>query len=440
MTSPDDRSSPQAPSRRAGDQPQILLATPGSPASAAGWWAERVGPVWPAGEARPAVRGVRLSDLNERMDVRLLVERSCAVLLLADAPADLPGLMRAAAVIREAGRTGVALLHAPSEAARARLEQAGLMVQDRTACERTLAGVLCGLARAARTLRDLEGELAVASRLQAGARAWIRRVDEELHVAARMQRDLLPRRMPEVGPFRFAALFKPLWHVSGDIYQVQRLDEHHLGFMIADAMGHGVRAAMAAMILAHGLVMKDITPDGYSILHPAEALARLNAEMLRHPSQAMRFASALCGVLDTRDGTLDLSGAGHPHPLLLADGNTRRVELDGPLLGVFDDARFKRVRLTLAPGEALAVYTDGLEAALGAGRSVTDQLTPDATFCSGIARALTPDQPLDDALMALSLAIDSRAGSLHRADDVTVLALRHDRPAASGTLPWPAAA
>jgi sigma-B regulation protein RsbU (phosphoserine phosphatase) len=440
MTSPGDRSTPQAPSRRAGDDPLLLLATPGSPAAAAGWWAERVGPLWPTGQPRPTVRGVRLADLTERMDVRLLVERSCAVLLLADTTTDLPGLMRAAAVIREAGRTGVALLHAPSEAVRARLEQAGLMVQDRTACERTLAGVLCGLARAARCVRELEGELAVASRLQAGARAWIRRVDEELHVAARMQRDLLPRRMPEVGPFRFASLFKPLWHVSGDIFQVQRLDEHHLGFMIADAMGHGVRAAMAAMILAHGLVMKHIAPDGYSILHPAEALTRLNAEMLRHPSQAMRFASALCGLLDTRDGTLDLAGAGHPHPLLLDHTGTRRIELDGPLLGVFDDARFAAVRLTLTPGQALVVYTDGLEAALGAGRSATDQLTPDGAFCARLAETLAPDQPLEDALLALSGTIDARAGSLHRADDVTVLALRHERNATSASLPLPAAA
>jgi serine phosphatase RsbU (regulator of sigma subunit) len=438
-TPPTDGAARATPGARASGQntpqtnaPVLLLVSDEQPAAQGGWWAERVAPVWPGEQARPHVRTALLSDLHERLDAKVSVERSDAVVIVAGDATPLGALMRAASVLREAARTGVVLLSDAAPGVRARLEGVGLLVQDRQTDPRTLAGLLCGLMRSTRTVRELESELATSAKLQAGARRWIRRVDEELHMAARMQQDLLPRSMPESGAFRFGALYRPLWHVSGDIYRVCRADEHRVSFMIADAMGHGVRAAMSAMILAHGLVIKDITQGGHRVLGPGEALARLNEEMLRHPSPSMRFASALCGVLDTRTGHLELAGAGHPHPLLVERdpaqphaGRLRRIDMDGPLLGVFEGGQFPVTSLQLHPGQTLAVYTDGLEAAFDAQRGANDDLAPDEPFCQRLIDTLaSPVSSLDAALEQLGAWIDGAAGSLHRADDVTLLALR----------------
>src|SRR5580698_3113148 len=69
------------------------------------------------------------------------------------------------------------------------------------------------------------------------------RLDEELRLAARLQQDFLPKTLPRLGPVRFQTLYRPAGYVSGDLYDVFRLDEKHVGFYVADAVGHGVPAA-----------------------------------------------------------------------------------------------------------------------------------------------------------------------------------------------------
>lgn len=426
------RSAPGLAARAA--QRGVLLACAADPASAGGWWAERVAPAWPCQGERPAVKALLIDDLAERMDARVAVEHAGAVVLLPGESTPVSSLMRAAAVLRESARPGVVLMPSVTAAMRERLEQWGLVVLERGADPSAIAGLTCGLVRAAQTVRELEAELSLSSRLAAGAKAWIRRVDEELHLAARMQQDLLPARLPELAGFRFAAMFRPLWHVSGDIYRVERLDEDHVGFMIADAMGHGVRAAMSTMILAHTLVMKELIDTGpeersgraaggarYRLLSPGESLKRLNDEMLRHPSETMRFASALCGVLNVRTGWLELAAAGHPHPLLIENGAGRSIEMDGPLLGVFERPAFNAACLRLQPGQTLLVYSDGLENAFGG-----DRADGRAAYLERLVTAFDPraGATVEAQSGALGAAMDEQAGSLHRLDDVTLLAVR----------------
>src|SRR5688572_27865942 len=72
----------------------------------------------------------------------------------------------------------------------------------------------------------------------------MRRIDEELRLAAKLQQDFLPRVMPQVGNVHFHTLYRPAGYVSGDLYDVCRLDEQHVGFWMTDAVGHGMPAAL----------------------------------------------------------------------------------------------------------------------------------------------------------------------------------------------------
>src|SRR5947207_11229487 len=94
------------------------------------------------------------------------------------------------------------------------------------------------------------------------------RLDEELRLAARVQQDFLPKSLPSVGDVRFQYLFRPAGHVSGDLYDVMRLDETHVGFYMADAVGHGMPAALLTMFLKQALTTKEIFPGGYRLLPP----------------------------------------------------------------------------------------------------------------------------------------------------------------------------
>ncbi|MBC7783759.1 MAG: SpoIIE family protein phosphatase, partial [Burkholderiales bacterium] len=102
------------------------------------------------------------------------------------------------------------------------------------------------------------------------------RLDQEQRLAARLQRDFLPKKFPTLGQVGFEALYRPAGYVSGDMYDAMRLDESHVGFYVADAVGHGMPAALLSMFMKNALVTKDIIPGGYRLLTPAETMSRLN--------------------------------------------------------------------------------------------------------------------------------------------------------------------
>ncbi len=187
-------------------------------------------------------------------------------------------------------------------------------------------------------------------------------VAEEMRLASRLQRDFLPRQMPEVGSARFGVVFHPASFVSGDIYDVVRLDETHIGFYVADAVGHGMPAALLTMFIKKALQTKRIVDSSYEIVPPAESLGELNASICEQNLSSCQFCTAIYCVLDTADGTLTYSRAGHPEPLLLrADGTSESLDAAGSLLGVFPEAQFEQQSIQLAPGDRLIVYTDGAE-------------------------------------------------------------------------------
>ncbi|MBL0870786.1 MAG: serine/threonine-protein phosphatase [Phycisphaerales bacterium] len=385
-----------------------------------------------------------LSDLPVRSDTRQRIDNAAAAVLMISSRTDRGELFRAVAMLRESARATLivrldSVAQSNAEGAEeadtsafARLAGDGVVcVTDRSPIA-MLAGIFSGLLALSEPMKRMNVEIELATRAQHSAKAWIRRVDDELHTAAKMQRDLLPTTMPHQGIVTSAAVFRPLWHVSGDVYRVWRLDEHHLGFMLADAMGHGVRAAMATMILAHELILKHVSEEGYRLVEPREALMRLNRQMIEHPSEAMRLASAVCGVIDARSATLTIAAAGHPHPMLLTPGKSAETfELDGPVLGVFDEAEFVQRTIALKPRQSLVMYTDGAEDALAHATEHSSGMSPHVDKAVLMARALercftSHSDTLHDALHEFNEMLDSMPGSLHRADDVTLLALRRE--------------
>jgi sigma-B regulation protein RsbU (phosphoserine phosphatase) len=247
------------------------------------------------------------------------------------------------------------------------------------------------------------------------------RLDGELRLAGRLQRDFLPKALPRVGTARFATLFRPAAHVSGDFYDVVRLDEDHVGFYVADAVGHGVPAALLTMFIKHTLATKQIGPGGsYRLLSPGETLARLNTALLDQALSGSTFATAAYGVVDVRTRVVTLARAGHPHPLLLGgDGSVKPVECDGGLLGILPDETFAEATFTLAPGDRLVLYTDGVEVAFAETAAVSLErwramVTTHACPATG------------DLLAASATAVEAFNGDGPPRDDLTLLSLEMD--------------
>lgn len=237
-------------------------------------------------------------------------------------------------------------------------------------------------------------------------------INDEMQMAARLQRDFLPHRLPQIGRARFGAIYKPASFVSGDIYDVVRLDETHVGFYIADAVGHGMPAALLTMFIKKALQTKRITGNSYEIVSPEKSLAQLNADLSNQQLSMCEFCTAVYCVLNVKTLELSLARAGHPAPILISsDGTFRELSPAGPLLGVIEEAQFELMQTTLKPGDRLLLFSDGVEDML-CGKTGTS-----GESVGAIATALG-DQPRDLFLTGLLGRINS-AGPAH--DDLTIL-------------------
>jgi sigma-B regulation protein RsbU (phosphoserine phosphatase) len=241
---------------------------------------------------------------------------------------------------------------------------------------------------------------------------------------------MLPAALPGgMGFVQFGVLFRPAGYVSGDIYDVVELDDEgrHVGFFIADAVGHGVPAALMTMVISRSLRMTRTEGSLRKIVSPADAMTRLNEELCRGRHESPRFTTAVYGVIDTQTRRVTLSGAGHPPPLRIRGPMLTRVETDGPLLGVFPGEKYTEESFTLVDGETLLLFSDGFETAFGQPEGADPTRKCIDAYLREMSALPWPGASHQgtaaQALQQLEKRLDAQAGSLHQVDDVTAVAI-----------------
>lgn len=283
-----------------------------------------------------------------------------------------------------------------------------------------IVGSLTTLAHFAPLLKRMDRELAHLQRLGEQLNRYFGEIDQEMRLAGRLQRDFLPRQMPQPDGLCCACLFRPASWVSGDIYDVFQIDEHHLGVFVADAMGHGTAAALMTMFLRSALVARELDSGGYRIVPPGEAMASLNETLVRQALPDCHFITAAYGVIDIRTRELRLARGGHPYPLLVRDsGDVEELRAEGGLLGLAElDGEFGEATVKLKLGDKLVFYTDGLEDDFIAGRDDHSN----TLFTPHLLEWLKCD--VHTLTRTAGEYLNQQEGSLNPADDATIVALQ----------------
>jgi len=241
------------------------------------------------------------------------------------------------------------------------------------------------------------------------------RIEQELRLAAQYQHALLPESVFESDSLDLAATWIPCRTVGGDFFEYMELGEGAFGFALGDVAGKGPPAALLATAVQTNFVAQaSVSAD------PAEAMARLNAMLLRRAIEA-RFATMFYGVV-TPDGQLSYCNAGQEPPLLIGRSCVSRLESGGPVLGLLPAATFEFQVLDLEPGDVLVVCSDGVtEARNTSGAEFgRERLVKATQGCHGVG----PETVLDAVMKAVR---DFSKGAA-QADDVTALVLRYRGP------------
>ncbi len=234
-----------------------------------------------------------------------------------------------------------------------------------------------------------------------------------LKVASKIQKRLLPSRVPEFEPFRFAVAFYGHDQVTGDYHDFIPIGPDRLGVLIADASGHGVPAAFVS-------VMAKMCCSAYcqGLESPAAMLRTMN-DHLGDLIEAEHFITMFAVTLDRRTLELTYARAGHPLPLLYraVSGDVSPLDAAGMMIGVMPDPGFADQRVHLQRGDKLLLFTDGVIEC----RNPQDELFRNERLESFLRRE--GHRPCQQLLQALENELSQFRNDCPFDDDVTVIVL-----------------
>jgi phosphoserine phosphatase RsbU/P len=222
-----------------------------------------------------------------------------------------------------------------------------------------------------------------------------------------LQRSLLPARPPDIPGLEFATRYVPGTQagIGGDWYDLFRTPSGHIGLVIGDVAGHGLRAAVVMGRIRSALRAYALESDD-----PADVLSRLDRK-IQHFEQGM-MATAIYAVIEPSHEHVHLSVAGHPPPLFAAPDQPARLLATAPdiLLGVTPNSPRHTETINLPPGALLFFYTDGLierrDQDLSEGWDALRQVItadPPELVCSRAMATLIADEPAPDDIAVLTL-------------------------------------
>jgi serine phosphatase RsbU (regulator of sigma subunit) len=246
------------------------------------------------------------------------------------------------------------------------------------------------------------------------------KVEQELQIGERIQRSLLPREMPAIAGWEFASVYQSANQVGGDffdVYELPRLqnDERSLAVMVADVTGKGIPAAL--MMAFSQAIFRAMTSMHR---HAGEILARGNQQIFQH-SRSGLLLTVFYAILLPESGQVRFANAGHEPPFWFRADQQASFEVDcgsGLLVGARRNTQFPENCITLAPGDALIFYTDG----------VTEARNPLGDFFSSERLrdiiALSGQRTANELLNVIVSEIKQFTQDEPQADDITVLVIK----------------
>lgn len=277
-----------------------------------------------------------------------------------------------------------------------------------------------------RRLAERHRELENRNRLLADA---IGKMKRDLDAAAKIQQAFLPGRIQDIPGVQFSWHYSPCTELAGDMLNVLRFDENHVGVYMLDVSGHGVQAALMAVTACRYLSNhKDASSvlwkrhDGdsdYQLQSPSAAAEQLNARFVAQ-SLTEQYFTLVYGILDQRTGEFRYTVAGHPSPVhVTAPGRPVFLSGDGMPIGIAE-TDYEEHSIQLEAGDRLIFYSDGVTECM----NVSDELFGNSRFLQSLK--YTAGHSLDTTLSNILGHIQTWSGDVPFHDDISMLALEYN--------------
>lgn len=199
------------------------------------------------------------------------------------------------------------------------------------------------------------------------------RMKQDLDEAIKIQHSMLPQGGSDLPRIDFSWHFNPCDEISGDMLNIFRLDDRHLGLYVLDVCGHGIPAALLSMSITNdllpragngGALKRYFAEKGHKIIPPGEAAHTLNMGYQIHDS-TLQYFTILFGIIEVDSLLFQYVRAGHPPPIVVGEGGEARLLDEGADLpmGLFPESEYVERQVQLKPKDRLYIFSDGVNEA-----------------------------------------------------------------------------
>jgi len=267
--------------------------------------------------------------------------------------------------------------------------------------------------------------------------AYSKALDNEMEKGKKIQRDFLPRHIPQIPGWEIAIYFHPARQVSGDFHDAFILPENLLGLVIADVCDKGVGSALfmalfrslirvfSGKISLQGLSVPGTTKtepnsQGDYFYEALNAISLTNDYIAGEHGEEGMFATMFFGVLDPQTGKMAYVNGGH-EPVFIVNqfGVKKSLKSTGPVVGMMPGMEFNVQQVRIDPGDILIGYTDG----------VTEAMSPKEKLF-GKKRFLTllekPAPTASELIEHIKHELFNHIDNAPQFDDITMLALHRE--------------
>lgn len=201
---------------------------------------------------------------------------------------------------------------------------------------------------------EVSARVRIHLKLSIATNSLIRQQAEKLQQISEAQSAMLttPDKYPEA---RFGVHYLSLHEAGGDFYEVLHISDDIYGYFVADFSGHDISTSYLTSSVK-GLLKQNCSP----IYQPLESIKMIN-DVLVEILPMGKYLTACYARLNRRTRQMRVICAGHPPVCYVpVDGKARILELDGDVIGIFNNVLFGQETVTVKPGDRFYMYTDGL--------------------------------------------------------------------------------
>lgn len=244
-------------------------------------------------------------------------------------------------------------------------------------------------------------------------------IQNDLQVAGEIQQAILPRIFPPfpdiADKLDIYASMNPAKNVGGDFYDFFRIDDHHIGFVIADVSGKGVPASL--FMAVSRTVIRTIGIQGV----PSHKCLISANKLLCNESVDCMFVTVFYGIYNIDTGEIDYTNAGHNAPYILHHNNKvemLKIEKKNTVMGIMDDFQYESGKTQLEAGDSLILYTDGVTEAFNEEKHEFTETNLEKTLSS------VPGAGCQEITEAIIEDVKDFTGQEPQSDDITVMSIK----------------